>query len=367
MNTARVLLLWMLVACNPITKTPQEFLTGELRGFITDTLYLEKDYKTKDLDGQMVYIEKQGQPYLYTFRDYRLLQYAYTSGKLVATQEYEKEGPDGIGTWISGHLIEAEEIFFISNAKELVRADHQGKVVQRYQLPEPAAERMGANYSTMNNNSMFYSLEENNLLIKDIPLVLKAPNLQYENWLLKLDLDNGDFEHLSFQYPQYYSSYLEDPELGAYFHTLLWDQNKHLIGFAATDSMLIISNGPSAWVEGKSSQTLEFLPGKTEINGEWTMFLPNNESSRYKWFINDPYQQRVVRDVVVGVGGEANGQPYYKKSLILFDEELKRIGEVSYTSEEFLSVGFPTPQGLYFPLAQQESDDEVAYARINFP
>src|SRR5690606_42143118 len=132
---------------------------------------------------------------------YRLLQYAYTSGKLVATQEYEKEGPDGIGTWISGHLIEAEEIFFISNAKELVRADHQGKGVQRYQLPEPAAERMGANYSTMNNNSMFYSLEENNLLIKDIPFVLKSPNLQYENWLLKLNLDTGDFEHIPLQYP----------------------------------------------------------------------------------------------------------------------------------------------------------------------
>src|SRR5690606_28257104 len=133
MNTARVLLLCMLVACNPITKIPQEFLTGELRDFITDTLYLEKDYNTKYLDGHMVYIEKQGQAYLYTFKDYRSLQYEYSSGKLVATQEYEREGPDGIGTWVSGHLIEAEEVFFISNAKELVRADHQGKVVQRYQ------------------------------------------------------------------------------------------------------------------------------------------------------------------------------------------------------------------------------------------
>lgn len=364
---ARILLFCLLAACNPVTKPPQEILSGELRDFITDTLYLEKDYNTKDLDGHMVYIEKQGQACLYNFRDYRLLQYSYSSGELMATQKYEQEGPDGIGTWIAGHLIEADEVFFISNAKELVRADHHGKVVQRYPLPEPPAERMGANYSTMNNNSMFYSRKENKIIIKDIPFVLKEPHLRYENWILKLNLDTGNFEHLPFQYPPYYSNYLEDPELGAYFHTLLWDQEKHLIGFAATDSMLIISNGQPTWIEGKSSQTLEFLPGQTEINGEWTMFLPNNESSRYKWFISDPYQRRILRDVVVGVGGEANGRPYYKKSLILFDEELKRIGEVSYTSEEFSGVGFATPHGLYFPLIQQESDDEVAYARINFP
>ena len=190
--------------------------------------------------------------------------------------------------------------------------------------------------------------------LKIFPFVLKEPHLRYENWILKLNLENGNIEHLSFLYPQYYSNYLEEPELGAYFHTVLWNQEKHLIGFAATDSMMLMSDNQANWVNGKSRQLLEFLPGKTEVNGDWTIFLPNNESSRYKWFISDPYQRRILRDVVVGVGGEANGESYYKKSLILFDEELKTIGEVSYTSEEFSGIGFATPQGLYFPLAQQE-------------
>jgi len=53
----------------------------------------------------------------------------------------------------------------------------------------------------------------------------------------------------------------------------------------------------------------------------------------------------------------------YKKSFILFDQELKRIGEVY----EFMDVGFATAGGLYLPLTQQESDDETAYVRINFP
>ena len=367
MKMARILLCCLLLSCNPIPKDAQVFFSGELRDFISDTLYLEKDYNTKSLDGHMVYREKEGRPYLYAFKDYRLLQYAYPSGKLLAAQEFEKEGPDGIGTWVSGHLIEGEEVFFISNAKELVRADHHGKVSRRYPLPEPPPDRMGGNYNTMNNNKMFYSPKGNELLVKDIPFVLKKQNLQYKNWVLKLDLDDGGFEHLSFHYPAYYSQYLEDPELGAYFHTVLWDQETHLVGFAATDSILVLSGDQRKWTDGKSSKSLKFLPGETAIKGEWTVFLPNNESSRYKWFINDPYQQMVLRDVVIGVGGEARGQPFFKKSFILFDKELKVIGEVSYTSEEFMDVGFATPQGLYFPLAQQKTDDEVAYVRINFP
>lgn len=363
----RILLFCMLVACTPANKHPQPLLSGELKVFITDTLYLEKGYNTKSLDGDMVYIEKEGEPYLYSFKDYRLLQYAYPSGKLVSSQEFEKEGPDGIGTWVSGHLIEADEVFFISNAKELIRADHNGKVAKRYPLPEPPPERMGGNYNTMNNNAMFYSGTSNEILVKDIPFVLKEQHLRYENWIMKLNLDSGYFEHFSFRYPTYYSSYLEDPELGAYFHTVLWDQETHLVGFAATDSILVMSDGQREWIDGESSQSLKFLPGKTEINGEWTVFLPDNESSRYKWFIHDPFQRRILRSVVIGIGGKESDMPYYENSFILFDEKLETTGEVYYTSDEFMDVGFATPNGLYFPLAQQESDDEVAYAQINFP
>src|SRR5690554_2146545 len=364
---ARILIFCMLVACNPVTSPPQAFLSEELKSFITDTLYLEKDYNTQELDGQMTYIENGGQGYLYTFKNYRLLQYAYPSGKLMTTQEFEKEGPDGIGTWVSGHLIEPSEVFFISNAKELVRANHYGKVLQRHPLPEPPADRLGANYSTMNNNSMFYSSRKNELLVKDIPFVLKEPHLHYKNWILKLNLDDGNFEHIPFQYPPYYSRYLDDPELGGFFHTTLWDHDKHLVGFAATDSILVISDGQTEWVDGKSSQSLEFLPGKTEINEEWTVFLPNNESSRYKWFINDPYQKKLLRGLIIRVENNVDDRFYYKKSFILFDQKLNRIGEVYYTSDKFMDMEFATPDGLFIPLTQQESDDETAYVRINFP
>lgn len=364
---SRILLFCMLVACNPVLNHLQPFLSEELKNLATDTLYLEKGHHTKNLDGHMVYLEKEGQGYLYTFKDYRLLQYAYPSGKLVASQEFEKEGPDGIGTWVSGHLIEPEEVFFISNTKELVQADHRGKVLQRYPLPEPPPERLGANYNTMNNNSMSYSSQRDELLIMDLPFVLKETHLHYKNWIVKLNLKNGGHEHLSFLYPAYYSHYLDDPELGAYFHIALGDQEKHLIGFAATDSMMVISNGESTWVDGGSSQSLKFLPGKTEVNGEWTIFSPNNESSRYKGFIHDPYQQKILRGVTIRVEDKATASPSYQKSFIVFDEKFKKTGEVYYTSNEFMDVGFATPNGLYLPLAQQDTDDETAYIQINFP
>lgn len=363
----RILLFCLLTACNPVTNPSQEFFSEELKYFITDTLYLEKDYNTKILDGNMVYLEKEQQEYLYTFKDYRLLQYAYPSGKLMATQEYEKEGPNGIGTWVSGHLIEQDEMFFISNAKELIRADHQGNVLQRYPLPEAPAERLGANYNTMNNNPMFYQSKENELVLPDVPFVLKEPHLKYKNWIVKLNLDNGNFQHIAFQYPTYYSKYLDDPELGAYFHTTLWDQGKHLVSFAATDSILVLAEDQQQWIDGKSRESLNFLPGKTEVNGEWTVYSPDDESSRYRGFLNDPFQKKIGRGVIVGLKQKSGDQPYYLKSFVLFDEKLEKIGELLYTSNEFMEVGFATPDGFYFPLAQQPSDDKTAYVKVNLP
>lgn len=355
-------------SCNQPQKNMQGFPSDELKDYIQDTLFLEKDSSTKYLGGDMVYLEKEGTRYLYTFQNYRLLRYAYPSGKLLSAQEYEEEGPDGIGAWVSGHLINREEIFFISNAKELVKANHQGKVLQRYPLPETPEKRMGANYNTMNNNNpMFYSTDRREIIIKDVPFVLKEPHLGYKDWILNLNLENGSYDYLSFEYPLIYSDFLDDPELGAYFHMWLEGQQKHLIGFAATDSILVIEGSERFWIAGKSSRTLKFLPGRTETEGEWTMFLPNNESSRYKWFLHDPCQKVILRGVVLSTEQDGEGnQDYYHKSFILFNEDLQRTGELFYTSKDFSNVGFATPNGFYLPLAQQKSDDETAYVRLNF-
>ncbi|WP_373521064.1 DUF4221 family protein [Aquiflexum sp.] len=348
-------------SCSIRNPKSTELFTGDLKEFIVDTLYLEKDTKTKILPSDLTYIEINGVEFLYAFVNYRLLKYSYTDGKLMNVQEFEKEGPDGIGTWISGYLITENDMFFISDNKQIVRSDLNGKVVDRMKFPEVSEDRISANFNTMNGNSITWISSEKKLIVLDVPFVLKEPNLSYEDWIWVFDFDSGESKQISFKYPEGYKQFLDDPELGVYSHKYV--SGKHLISFPATDSLLVLNGEKKFWVDGKSSHTLIFEKGKTEPHGEWTVFLPNLNSSRYKWLLHDPYQKIILRYLVIGNEGK-DDLKLNKTSFIILDEQLEKKGEVFFTNEMFSGFGFSTPQGLYLKLIPQLSDDFEGYVRV---
>jgi len=361
-HLAFALCLILLISCSK-SKHESLFFTGNLSDYIVDTLYLEKDIKTKYLPTDLTYVENDGEAVLYGFVNYRLLKYSYPGGELLAVQEFEKEGPDGIGTWVSGNLITEDGMFFISDNKQIVRTDLSGKVLDRMELPEAGEERLAANFNTMNGNAITWVSSEKKLIVLDVPFVLKEPNLAYQDWIWVFDFENREKSTVQFQYPVGYKELLDDPELGPYSHKYV--AGKHLISFPASDSILVLGDGKKSWEDGKSSESLVFEKGKVEPQGEWTVFLPNLNSSRYKWLIHDPYQQIILRHLVIGME-ERNDLKFNRNSFILLDEGLKKKGEVFFTNEQFSGSGFVTPQGLYLKLIPQQSDDYEGYVRIRF-
>jgi hypothetical protein len=359
----RYLLLIAIVvySCSPKSPKSTEFFIGDLKEYIMDTLYLEKDNKTKMLPSDLTYIGMDGEEFIYAFVNYRLLKYSYTDGKLLDIQEFEKEGPDGIGTWIAGHLITEESMFFISDNKQIVRTDLKGKVVDRMELPEAGEERLSSNFNTMNGNSITWISSEEKLIVLDVPFVLKEPNLSYEDWIWVFDFETREKSTVSFSYPEKYAAFLDDPELGVYSHKYV--SGKHLISFPASDSVLVVEGEKKFWVDGKSSETLIFEKGKVEPQGEWTVFLPNLNSSRYKWILHDPYQKIILRHLIIGNEGK-NDLKLNKTSFIILDEQLEKKGELFFTNEMFSEFGFSTPQGLYLKLIPQHSDDYEGYVRV---
>ena len=279
----------------------------------------------------------------------------------MAVQEFEKEGPNGIGTWIAGSLITEDGLFFISDNKEIVRTDLRGKVVDRMELPQAGEERLSTNFNTMNGNSMTWISSEKKLIVLDVPFVLKEPNFSYQDWIWVFDFETGEKSTVSFSYPEKYKAFLDDPELGVYSHKYV--SGKHLISFSASDSILVLEVGKKFWVDGKSSEQLMFEKGKVETQGEWLVFLPNLNSSRYKWVIHDPFQKFILRHLVIGTE-ERNGLELNKTSFIILDEQLDKKGELFFTNEMFSGFGFSTPQGLYLKLIPQQSDDYEGYVRI---
>ncbi|MCH6197950.1 DUF4221 domain-containing protein [Aquiflexum sp. LQ15W] len=359
------LLLAVVFSCNSKESKSPEFISGELTEYISDTLYFEKDEFTKNLPAKFAYLEQNDSIFLYAWYDKRLLKYGYPSGELLSSTNFFAEGPDGIGSFISGSLITEDGLFFISDQKEIVHTDFEGKVVSRFPFPSVPEERLAANFSAMNGNDMTYDAATKTLFLADVPFVLQEPNMNYRDWLWKLDTRSGNFEPVGFNYPEKYSEHYDDPELGVFAHTYLKDQDIFVVNFPANDSLLILDSDKSYWVDGRSARTLTFEKGKTEPRGEWTVFNPSMKTSRYKFTQYDPYRKRLFRYVNIETK-ESEIETYTNESsFVVLDSEFGKVAELFFDNQEILPSGFFTPNGFYLKLVEQENDDKEGYVRID--
>ncbi|SNS04962.1 protein of unknown function [Belliella buryatensis] len=338
---------------------------GELKAYIQDTLYLEKDLETKSLPQLFTYQKSGAAEFLLGFVGSSLLKYDYSSGVLVEKVTFEKEGPDGIGGFIAGNLITKDGIFFISDQKQIIQTDLSGKMIQKIPLPDLPSDRMAANFNAF-SNLMHWNEANKRLIVTDVPFVLKEPLLPYKDWVWAFDFKEKSAKPiLQFNFPKTYQDHLDDPELGVYFHTYDSSSDQHLIGFPVTDSLLVSKGGKQTWVYSGSRHPLIFQKGKTESRGEYTVFQPSNETSRYKSLMVDNYQKLILRHLIISqevVEKQFNS----KNSFILMNLDLEYLGELDFSTADFAPRGFATPSGFYLKLQNQESDDREAYVRLTF-
>lgn len=359
------LIFSFLFSCSS-KNTSSPLLKGELLNFVTDTIYLEKDLQTKTLPLEFTYQKEGDQEFLYGISGYNLLKYDYLNGKLVSKVTFEKEGPDGIGTYLSGMLITSEGVFFISNQKEIICVDLDGHVIKKISLPMTPENRMASNFNANQGNKMNWDLKRKSLMVTDVPFLLKEPILDYQDWIWEFDFKEDKKEVAAqFRFPERYREFLDDPELGIFYHLFLEDQNKHLISFPANDSLLVIKSDAKSWVYAGSRKKLSFQKGIKEQRGEYTVFLPSTETSRYKELTVDPFQKLIFRHLIISQE-KSEEKTFSQNSLIILDESFKHLGELEFSTNQFSSIGFSTPNGLYLKLKKQNSDDKEGYVRLTF-
>jgi len=357
--------LALLFSCTD-SKKERTFVSADLSDYIVDTLYLEKDSLTRSLPLDFTYLEQYGKPYLIGYAHFRLYQYDYESGKLINKVIFEREGPDGIGSFISGNLITEDGIFFISDQKQLVHADFSGKVLDRFPLPEVPEERLAVNFSMINGNKMIYDKEKNVLILADVPFVLKEPHMNYKNWVWKYDLTKRSATPMPFYYPDIYREHYDDNELGIYSHVFLNSEQLQVVSFPVTDALLVIDGDGSKWVPSKSTEPLIFQKGVTEQQGEYIVFSPSMDTSRYKWVFFEPNSQLLLRYVDIATKVLENGNIDNKSSFTLHTLGFDMVGELFFNNRHIASSGFSTPEGYYFKLMNPTSDDVEEYVRVVF-
>ncbi|MBC6365557.1 DUF4221 family protein [Algoriphagus sp. AK58] len=354
-------LLILAISCSPSEKS-REVQILDLSDLIIDTLYLEKDSLTRNLGSNFTFFEKEGKEYLTTFQGHKLLTYSFPEGKLISKVPFEIEGPDGIGSYISGSFLEDSLIHFLSNGK-WITATIEGKVLSRVELPEASSDRQVSNYSTFPSNPI--SKIGNKYLVSDLPYVLKESMLGYENWLIKFDPKTSTQEYVKFKYPDYYSGFMDDSVFGQYSQSYNTDKNEILISFPATDSILVISENSQKWISAAPKEKMNFLRGTTEERGEYIVFLPNHTSSMHALVHYDPISKKTLRHSIVipnnKLTKEEGKSPLIK--LLVLDENYQKEAEVILPDQ---LGGFSTPKGYYMNIGYTRTEDEVAFARIDF-
>jgi len=330
---------------------------------ITDTLILEKDIFTKGLGSNFNYFETDSGEILVTFLSHNFLIYDFATGKLLRKQEFEKEGPDGIGSFVPGSFIDEKGIYFLSQPNKFVEGDFDGKVHNRYDLPDVSASRLASNYSAFPFNPI--SKSGSSFTIADVPLVLKKENLSYKNWILKFNPEQDTHSHIPFSYPKEFLEFMDDPNLGPYNHLYRPEEDLLVVSFSISDSLLLVKDGVESWVDASVKENLTFAKGTTEQVGEMIAFHPNYSSGSYGWIAYDASSQMYLRLVKVVPNTEKNKEDGKKPltKLVVLDKEFTKIGEVVIP---YPVSGFSTPDGYFFNIGHQESEELVGFARVDF-
>ncbi len=345
------------------SKSDNDIPILELRELIVDTLYLDKDTLTKDLGENFSYYQTDSGEVLVTFLNHQLRVYSYPDGKQLKRILFEKEGPDGIGSFVTGSYVDGNSVYVLSQQKELIQADFEGKVLDRWDFPEVNKERMYANYSSAGFNRVRKS--GNELSFVDIPYVFVEGFENYDKWGMVFNTESHTFSNFNFLYPKKINEYTNDDQLGLFSHVYLPASDEHLISFAISDSIAVVKNGKQTWKWAGTSESLEFKKGITVPSGEYIVFQPDHSSSKYNGLDFDTYANKILRWVRVK-GPTRENMEQERNRLLVFDENLSPEAELEFNRKQIGMYGFNTPKGYALSLFSETTDDVTAFAVIDF-
>jgi len=344
-------------------RTAKQIPVLDLKDLIADTLYLEKDTLTKGLGDNFSYFKTDSGEVLAAFLNHSLVVFSYPEGKQLKKQHYEVEGPDGIGSFVTGAYIDENSIYVLSQQKELIQCDFDGKVIGRWDFPNVSEARKYANYSTVGFNRIQKHGSE--LSFVDIPYVFIEGFEDYEKWGILFNTESHTFSNFNFRYPKTILEFTNDDQLGLFSHVYIPSTKEHLISFAISDSIQVVKDGKQVWKWVGASEPLEFRKGTTVPSGEYIVYQPDHESSKYNGLDFDTHAKKVLRWVRVK-GPTLENMAQERNRLLVFDEKLNREAELEFDRKDIGMYGFNTPQGYALSLYSETTDDMAAFAVMDF-
>lgn len=359
------LFLWITfsISLSCQEKAKQEIPILDFSELISDTLVLEKDVNISSISPNLTYAKTDSGEFLIDFRKLHLVGFHYPEGNKAFERFYFPEGPDGLGSSSFKNGITPEGIYVIDADSKIHLADFDSKVIQSWKLPETPKGRFYSNYTVMAGNRISKIGDE--LLIADVPYVLNENIIDFQDWVLKYNLEDSTWDYISFPYPTFMKEFYDDPNLGTYTYFFNPENQESIISFPVSDSLMILKDQNIIWKDASPKEPLIFKKGETVPSGEYIAFQPNHESGRYTWIDYDPYQKIFLRHAYSGLKPEGSDteHPYFEKIIVL-DSTLTKIAELDNLPNSFR--GFPTQDGYFYYLGSEQVEEEVMFAKLDF-
>jgi hypothetical protein len=293
--------------------------------------------------------------------DNSLQVYDWEKGTLLSKKILPKEGPDGVGVASSIFVKNIDSIFVLSSYQfqlSLINADY--KVVKRYSLLHSSngKPKIGEGMFPIGKQTSSMGFYNNKIIVGGYPFIDRTEESFYSKGKtsLSLDIKSGVFEYLT-SVPNSYKVRYENG------NKILAQQIFSSQTFNYEKGQMILSHLTEPFVEVvnlNSKKVIDFYAGGESISEIlWAKRNMENQDE-FKFFLKQPYFSSIYYDKYRKVyyrilelpnlekKDNYDEQPWTKPSVIILNDEFKKIGETILPKGYSLSSLIITENGAYF-------------------
>lgn len=309
--------------------------------------------------------------------------YDWATQKLYKTVSLEREGPNGVGGALSFHFQSWDSIYVLASYHyRLSLIDTTAKVKQKYRLlktdmklDEGRVSRPQGEYSALpSSNYMNPLIKVGSFIYMTGVPDLNINSLEYYKKGrigIQLNLENGQIEYYK-DYPQMYrDKYFFPPQyITKFSSTYIPNKNKIIYSFPIDENLyeLDLKTGNiNAIIPDKSQYFKELKPISKKADRDMnTDYLYSVNNVSYERIIYDQYRKVYYRFTNIPntkKKDEYDNQPYVVHSVVILDENLKKLGETILNERYTVGYHLCLPDGLYLQ-KYNFSEDEIAFVKF---
>ncbi len=377
--------LFFMLSCDEAVKTDNS--NNKVTLSEVDTIHFSIDSLAAENDIAIRYYvdSKSKQAYLVLLdkKNNRLLFYNWATQKLYKTISLEREGPNGVGGALSFHFQSWDSIYVLASYHyRLSLIDTTAKVKRKYRLlksdmklDEGRVARPQGDYSALpSSNYMNPLIKVGSLIYLTGVPDLNINSLEYYTKGkigIQLNLENGEVNYYM-NYPQMYRDKYFFPPLYVtkFSSTYIPTKNKIIYSFPIDETLheLDLKTGEINTINPDKSQYFKELSpisknAERDMNADY-LYSVNNVS--YERIVYDQYKNIYYRFTKIPntkKKDEYDNQPHIIHSVLILDENFKKLGETVLNERYTAGYHLCLPDGLYLK-KYNFNEDEIALVKF---